>query len=189
MFIEPRFVVLVALCWITLSIAPARFRPHTLAVWGVAFYALFAPQALWLVAGLTLVAFVCVGRRTKWVGIALLVGLLAYFKRPVGLTAAGGAANRPSRRQPARAARPFVSGPRADSLHGGAQPGPHQGSVAAEPGGLRRSSSRAASPVPSSGTATSPPRSHRRTDRPETSISAAFASSRVCSRKSCWPTC
>ena len=91
MFIEPRFVVLVALCWITLSIAPARFRSHTLAVWGVAFYALFAPQALWLVAGLTLVAYACVGRRAKWVGIALVVGLLAYYKRPVGLMAAGGA--------------------------------------------------------------------------------------------------
>lgn len=91
MFIEPRFVVLVALCWTTLSLVPARFRSHTLAAWGLAFYALFAPQALWLVAGLTLVAYVCVGQRAKWIGIALLVGLLAYFKRPAGLTAAGGA--------------------------------------------------------------------------------------------------
>ncbi len=92
MFIEPRFVVLVAVCWITLSIVPARYRSHTIAAWGLAFYALFAPQAIWLVAGLALVAYVCVGQRTKWVGIALLVGLLAYFKRPAGLTAAGGTA-------------------------------------------------------------------------------------------------
>jgi alginate O-acetyltransferase complex protein AlgI len=84
-FIEPRFLVLVALCWITLSIVPARFRSHTLAYWGVAFYALFAPHAIWLVAGVVLVAYVCVGR-TKWAAIALLVGLLAYFKRPLGLT-------------------------------------------------------------------------------------------------------
>ena len=89
MFIEPRFVVLVALCWTTLSLVPARFRSHTLAAWGFAFYALFAPQALWLVAGLTLVAYVCVGQRAKWIGIAILVGLLAYFKRPAGLTTAG----------------------------------------------------------------------------------------------------
>ena len=95
MFIEPRFVVLVALCWITLSIAPARFRPHALAVWGVAFYALFAPQALWLVAAVVVLAFVCVGRRAKWVGIALIIGLLAYFKRPLGLTGIGGAALAP----------------------------------------------------------------------------------------------
>ena len=90
MFIEPRFVVLVALCWISLSIAPARFRPHTLAVWGVAFYALFAPQVLWLIAAAVAVAYVCTGQRTRWVGIALLVGLLAYFKRPLGLTGAAG---------------------------------------------------------------------------------------------------
>ena len=95
MFIEPRFVVLVALCWITLSIAPARFRSHALAVWGVAFYALFAPQALWLVAAVVVLAFVCVGRRAKWVGIALIIGLLAYFKRPLGLTGIGGAALAP----------------------------------------------------------------------------------------------
>jgi alginate O-acetyltransferase complex protein AlgI len=94
-FIEPRFVVLVALCCITLSIAPARFRAHTLAFWGVVFYGLFAPQALWLVTGLGVVAYVCAGPRTKWIGIALLVGLLAYFKRPAGLmgAAAGGLAS------------------------------------------------------------------------------------------------
>jgi alginate O-acetyltransferase complex protein AlgI len=89
-FIEPRFVVLVALCWITLSVVPARFRAHALAGWGVVFYALFALPVLWLIAGVVLVAYVCVGRRSKWIGITLLVGLLAYFKRPLGLT--GGAA-------------------------------------------------------------------------------------------------
>ena len=92
MFIEPRFVVLVALCWITLSITPARFRAHTLAVWGLAFYGLFAPQVLWLIAGVVAVAYVCAGRRTKWIGIALVVGLLAYFKRPLGLNGAAAGA-------------------------------------------------------------------------------------------------
>ena len=64
MFIEPRFVVLVALCCITLSIVPARLRAHVLAAWSAVFYALFALPALWLVAGVVVVAYVCVGRRT-----------------------------------------------------------------------------------------------------------------------------
>ena len=92
MFIEPRFVVLVALCWITLAVAPARFRSHALAAWGVVFYLLFAPGALWLIAAVVAVAYACVGRRSKWIGIALVVGLLVFFKWPARTVATAGAA-------------------------------------------------------------------------------------------------
>ncbi len=90
MFIEPRFVLLVVLCWTTFSVVPTRFRSHVLVAWSLAFYALYAPQVIGLVLGFVLLTYLLAERRHKWIVIALVVGLLAYFKRPVGSAAAVG---------------------------------------------------------------------------------------------------
>jgi alginate O-acetyltransferase complex protein AlgI len=83
-FIEPRFVLIVALCWITFAVVPVRFRSWTLAAWSAAFYALYAPAAIAIVAAAIVFTFVFAVRKQKWIVIAVVVGLLVYFKRPVG---------------------------------------------------------------------------------------------------------
>ena len=96
MFIEPRFVLVVALCWITFAVVQRRFRSHALAFWSLVFYALYAPRALGLVLAVVVLTYLLAtrlsnGRRAKWIVIAVVVGLLAYFKRPAGAAAALGA--------------------------------------------------------------------------------------------------
>ena len=59
---------------------PRTLRSHTLSFWGAVFHLVYAPSALWLVAGLVPVTFFAVGPRAKWVAIGLVMGLLAYFK-------------------------------------------------------------------------------------------------------------
>ena len=90
MSIQLNFILLVAVCWATFFAVPRALRPHALSLWGAVFYALFAPSAGGLVAGLVLVTYFLEGPRAKWVVISLVVGLLAYFKG-VGawVTAAG----------------------------------------------------------------------------------------------------
>ena len=94
MFIEPRFVLVVALCWITFAVVQPRFRSHALAFWSLVFYALYAPRAIGLVLAVVALTYVLAtravnARRAKWIVIAVVVGLLAYFKRPAGAAAAG----------------------------------------------------------------------------------------------------
>jgi alginate O-acetyltransferase complex protein AlgI len=88
-FIEPRFIVVVVLCWITFAVVPVRFRPHVLTGWSLVFYGLYAPQAIALVLAVSLLAYFVAGRRNKWIVIAVVTGLLLYFKRPAGAAIAG----------------------------------------------------------------------------------------------------
>lgn len=78
--LEPRFFLLVAGCWISLALAPSRFRPLVLTVWGLAFYAVFATAHLPLIVALTLVTHFLSSARISWPAIALLLGGLAYVK-------------------------------------------------------------------------------------------------------------
>lgn len=90
-FIDLRFLLLVAGCCVTFVAVPGRFRPHVLTGWGAAFYAVYAPFAGLLALIFLLLAFFIDGPRARWIVIALLVGLLAYFKRPTtALAAAAG---------------------------------------------------------------------------------------------------
>ncbi len=84
MFIEPRFLFVAALCWITFSVVPARFRAHLLVGCSLLFYALYAPRAVGIVLAVTLLAFIAADLRQKWVTIAIVVGLVLYFKSPIG---------------------------------------------------------------------------------------------------------
>lgn len=92
MFIEPRFVFVAALCWITFSVVPPRFRAHLLVGWSLVFYALYAPRAVGIVLAVTLLAYVAAELQQKWVTIGIVAGLALYFKIPGG-GAPGGAAD------------------------------------------------------------------------------------------------
>jgi alginate O-acetyltransferase complex protein AlgI len=92
-FIEPRFVLVTVLCWITFAVTPSRLRSHALVGWSIVFYLLYAPQALVFVAAAILFTYLAAAGRRKWIVILVIGGLLAYFKRPAGLagTASAGA--------------------------------------------------------------------------------------------------
>lgn len=88
--IQLNFIILVAVCWATFFAVPRALRSYTLCLWGAVFYAIFAPSAVGIVAGLVLVTYLLKGPRAKWVAIGLVVALLAYFKGPGDwVTAAG----------------------------------------------------------------------------------------------------
>lgn len=78
--LELRFFLLIAGCWISLALAPSRWRPLVLTVWGLAFYAVFAAAHLPLIVALTLVTHFLSSARISWPAIALLLGGLAYVK-------------------------------------------------------------------------------------------------------------
>ncbi|HEY2152550.1 MAG TPA: MBOAT family O-acyltransferase [Vicinamibacterales bacterium] len=88
MFIEPRFVLVTVLCWVTLALTPARLRSHALVGWSIVLYLLYAPQALIFVSAAILLTYLAAAGRRKWIVIILVSGLLAYFKRPAGLAGA-----------------------------------------------------------------------------------------------------
>lgn len=83
-FTEIRFVVLVAVCWATFFAVPAALRAHTLAFWGIIFYAMYAGEFLLLVGGLVVLTYLFSSRHRVWVPVALLVACLGYFKLRAG---------------------------------------------------------------------------------------------------------
>jgi len=82
--IQVRFVLLAAATWLAFLTVPRRFRAHVLTVTGVAFYAIYAPSALWLVPPLVVLTYLAGATRGRWIVVGLLVGCLAYFKWPGG---------------------------------------------------------------------------------------------------------
>lgn len=82
LLIQFKFLLLVALCWITFFTVPRRFRSHVLAFYGAVFYATYAPAGVWLIGGLVVGTYLLKGPRGMWLAMGLIVGFLAYFKAP-----------------------------------------------------------------------------------------------------------
>jgi alginate O-acetyltransferase complex protein AlgI len=77
-FGELRFYALVAGAWIAFFGLPRRLRPGVLAISGLAFYAVFAASALWIVAAAILVTYLFGrGRTAAGTVIALVIALAA----------------------------------------------------------------------------------------------------------------
>lgn len=90
LFTEVRFALLVIGCWVTLAVVPAARRGAALAIWGAAFYVIYAPAATPLAFGLIALTFVC-GRRCWWAATIVVLAALAYYKSgrllmPLGLS-------------------------------------------------------------------------------------------------------
>lgn len=79
-FTELRFVLLVAVCWVSFFGVQRRHRPHVLTFWGVVFYLVFAGRYLPLVVGMLFGVHVLTRRRLSWVALAGVAIVLAYFK-------------------------------------------------------------------------------------------------------------
>jgi alginate O-acetyltransferase complex protein AlgI len=80
-FTDLRFVLLFVVFGALFALAPRRWRMAVLALWGIAFYALYAGWALYLV--LALVALVFASKRLRvfcWPAGLAIAGVLAYFK-------------------------------------------------------------------------------------------------------------
>ena len=75
-FTEVRFALLLASCWFVFFAVPARLRSVILALWGIAFYALYAGQFLPLVVLLIAAAYYA-GRGGA--SMAVIVALVALF--------------------------------------------------------------------------------------------------------------
>jgi alginate O-acetyltransferase complex protein AlgI len=86
-FGDIRFFALFLGCWISFFALPRRWRPAVLAVWGAAFYSLYAGRFVFVVVALAvLVLFSGSGAVIPWLAGIVIVALLAFFK----LTSAAG---------------------------------------------------------------------------------------------------
>jgi alginate O-acetyltransferase complex protein AlgI len=74
------FFAILAGCWLTFHAVPIRARPTVLASWGVLFYAVYAWQALPLVLGLTVAAWVAGTQGRTWPFIGAVLIVFAAFK-------------------------------------------------------------------------------------------------------------
>ena len=91
-FTELRFIILIVATWLAFFSVPPRFRPHTIVVSGVVFYALFAALHAPLILALILCAYVLSAWAWNLALIVLVAIVLAYFKlspSASGLTAMG----------------------------------------------------------------------------------------------------
>jgi alginate O-acetyltransferase complex protein AlgI len=79
-FTELRFLALFAGCWACFAVVPRSWRSATLAVWGMAFYVLYAGPFLAVAFFLTVLAFASGRRLIAWVAGLTTVAVLAYFK-------------------------------------------------------------------------------------------------------------
>lgn len=79
-FTELRFIALFIACWICFVAVPRSWRSSVLAVWGVAFYAMYAQWFLAVVLALTLLVFVAHRRAFSIAAGAVIVALLGYYK-------------------------------------------------------------------------------------------------------------
>jgi alginate O-acetyltransferase complex protein AlgI len=80
-FTDLRFLLLFAGCWVSLAIAPAARRAAVLAVWGTAFYTIYAGlPATVLVVALVTGAVFSHRRAAAWLAGAAVCGLLGFFK-------------------------------------------------------------------------------------------------------------
>ena len=79
-FTELRFVALFLGCWISFFAVPRRFRAAVLALWGAAFYAIYAGWFFLAVVALVIVAFFSGSRWIAWIAGLATVALLVYFK-------------------------------------------------------------------------------------------------------------
>jgi alginate O-acetyltransferase complex protein AlgI len=99
-FTQVRFVLLVAVAWASFFGVPRRYRPHTLAVWGLVFYGLYAGRYLGLIVAVVLGVHLLSRPRSAWIAVGGLAALLGFFKLGVlgggvaamGITAGTGAA-------------------------------------------------------------------------------------------------
>jgi alginate O-acetyltransferase complex protein AlgI len=99
-FTELRFVLLVAVCWVSFFGVPRRFRAHVLAFWGVVFYGLYAGRYLPLIVALVLGVHLLSKPRSAWMAVAGVAAVLGYFKvgaggfgvTAMGITVGSGAA-------------------------------------------------------------------------------------------------
>src|SRR5438094_136334 len=70
-FTELRFVALFVACWITFYLVPRRYRAAVLALWGAAFYLIYAGPFFVVVLVLAILAFFSGRRALAWLtGIA-----------------------------------------------------------------------------------------------------------------------
>src|SRR4051812_16051225 len=79
-FTELRFVALFLGCWLTFFLVPRKHRAAALAVWGAAFYAVYAGWFFAVVLALVILAFFSGRRWMAWIAGAATVALLVYFK-------------------------------------------------------------------------------------------------------------
>ena len=79
-FTELRFLLLFAGCLATFHLLPRRFRPAVLAIWGAAFYFLYAGWFLVAVLVLTALTLVAGNRLVAWLTGLATVALLVWFK-------------------------------------------------------------------------------------------------------------
>jgi len=76
-FTDLRFVALFIGCWISFYALPRRFRPAVLALWGAAFYVVYAGPFFAVVLLLAILTFF---NRLAWIVGFATVALLVYFK-------------------------------------------------------------------------------------------------------------
>jgi alginate O-acetyltransferase complex protein AlgI len=79
-FTELRFVALFLGCWLTFFLIPRKHRAAALAVWGAAFYAVYAGWFFVVVLVLVILAFFSGRRFMAWIAGVATVALLIYFK-------------------------------------------------------------------------------------------------------------
>lgn|GEM_PF-1675749 len=79
-FTDLRFLLLFFGCWVSFTIVPPARRTLVLALWGAAFYAVYAGLSIVLVIPLVVGAAFSHRRGVAWLAGAAVLGLLAYFK-------------------------------------------------------------------------------------------------------------
>jgi alginate O-acetyltransferase complex protein AlgI len=99
-FTELRFMLLVAVCWVSFFGVPRRYRAHALAFWGIVFYGLYAGHYLPVIVALVLGVHLLSKPRSAWMAVAGVAAFLGYVKFGVvssratamGITTGSGAA-------------------------------------------------------------------------------------------------
>jgi len=83
LFTDVKFVLLVAGCWLSFARVAPRWRGTVLALWGTAFYLVYAAPAAPIVFGLILLTYFVPSRRSI-VTVTPIIAVLAFYKLAPG---------------------------------------------------------------------------------------------------------